>query len=117
LIPMGLQRFGIDPALALGAAQTTATDAAGFVFWDWPMDSRCKKPPDAGKTARKLAFDAGQGQAAEILRYFGGRAWQVLAGYMPMRTEIAARDGGPSRRGSMAGRRCGFANGRRVTVR
>lgn len=39
--------------------------------------------------ARKLAFEAGQGQAAEILADFlapyGGK---VLAGYMPMRTEI-----------------------------
>ena len=43
----------------------------------------------AAFAARKLAFGAGQGQAAELLAdylvQFGGK---VLAGYMPMRTEI-----------------------------
>jgi 5-formyltetrahydrofolate cyclo-ligase len=39
--------------------------------------------------ARKLAFAAGQGQAAEILAdYLAGQAGKVLSGYMPMRTEI-----------------------------
>jgi 5-formyltetrahydrofolate cyclo-ligase len=39
--------------------------------------------------ARKLAFAAGQGQAAEILAdYLAGEAGKVLSGYMPMRTEI-----------------------------
>lgn len=39
--------------------------------------------------ARKEAFAAGQGQAAEILAdYLAGQAGKVLSGYMPMRTEI-----------------------------
>jgi 5-formyltetrahydrofolate cyclo-ligase len=39
--------------------------------------------------ARKAAFAAGQGQAAEILADFlAPHAGRVLAGYMPMRTEI-----------------------------
>lgn len=39
--------------------------------------------------ARKRAFDAGQGQAAEILAdYLAPQSGKVLAGYMPMRTEI-----------------------------
>jgi 5-formyltetrahydrofolate cyclo-ligase len=39
--------------------------------------------------ARKLAFAAGQGQAAEILAdYLAAQRGQVLSGYMPMRTEI-----------------------------
>jgi 5-formyltetrahydrofolate cyclo-ligase len=38
---------------------------------------------------RKAAFAAGQGQAAEILAdYLAGQGGRVLAGYMPMRTEI-----------------------------
>ncbi|WP_415234630.1 5-formyltetrahydrofolate cyclo-ligase [Pseudorhodobacter sp.] len=54
------------------------------------MDIAVKKAARAtGFAARKLAFAAGQGQAAEILADFlaphGGK---VLAGYMPMRTEI-----------------------------
>jgi 5-formyltetrahydrofolate cyclo-ligase len=44
---------------------------------------------DAAFAARKLAFAAGQGQAAEILGdYLAGQAGKVLSGYMPMRTEI-----------------------------
>lgn len=43
----------------------------------------------AAFAARKLAFAAGQGQAAEILAdYLSGQAGKVLSGYMPMRTEI-----------------------------
>jgi len=43
----------------------------------------------AAFAVRKLAFAAGQGQAAEILAdYLAGQAGRVLAGYMPMRTEI-----------------------------
>ena len=39
--------------------------------------------------ARKLAFAAGQGQAAEILAdVLAAHSGRVLAGYMPMRTEI-----------------------------
>lgn len=39
--------------------------------------------------ARKAAFAAGQGQAAEILAdYLAGQGGKVLSGYMPMRTEI-----------------------------
>ena len=39
--------------------------------------------------ARKLAFAAGQGQAAALLAdYLAGFRDQALAGYMPMRTEI-----------------------------
>jgi 5-formyltetrahydrofolate cyclo-ligase len=38
---------------------------------------------------RAAAFEAGQGQAAEILADFlAGQGPRVLAGYMPMRTEI-----------------------------
>lgn len=44
---------------------------------------------DAAFAARKLAFAAGQGQAAEILGdYLAKQAGKVLSGYMPMRTEI-----------------------------
>ena len=44
---------------------------------------------EAAFAARKLAFVAGQGQAAEILAdYLAGQAGRVLSGYMPMRTEI-----------------------------
>lgn len=43
----------------------------------------------AAFAARKEAFARGQGQAAEILADFlAGQAGKVLAGYMPMRTEI-----------------------------
>jgi 5-formyltetrahydrofolate cyclo-ligase len=43
----------------------------------------------AAFAARKLAFAAGQGQAAEILAdYLAGQSGKVLSGYMPMRTEI-----------------------------
>lgn len=43
----------------------------------------------AAFAARKDAFARGQGQAAEILADFlAGQAGKVLAGYMPMRTEI-----------------------------
>ena len=43
----------------------------------------------AAYAARKVAFAAGQGQAAEILAdVLGAFRGQVLAGYMPMRTEI-----------------------------
>jgi 5-formyltetrahydrofolate cyclo-ligase len=43
----------------------------------------------AGFAARKAAFAAGQGQAAEILAdYLAQFGDAVLAGYMPMRTEI-----------------------------
>jgi 5-formyltetrahydrofolate cyclo-ligase len=54
----------------------------------------------AAFAARKAAFAAGQGQAAELLAdWLGRHAGRVLAGYMPMRTEIdplpamAAHDG------------------------
>jgi 5-formyltetrahydrofolate cyclo-ligase len=43
----------------------------------------------AAFAARKAAFAAGQGQAAEILADFlAGHSGKPLAGYMPMRTEI-----------------------------
>ena len=43
----------------------------------------------AAFAARKEAFARGQGQAAEILAdYLSAQAGAVLAGYMPMRTEI-----------------------------
>jgi 5-formyltetrahydrofolate cyclo-ligase len=44
---------------------------------------------EAAFAARKAAFVAGQGQAAEILAdYLAGQSGRVLSGYMPMRTEI-----------------------------
>ncbi len=44
---------------------------------------------EAAFAARKVAFAAGQGQAAEILADFlADQAGRVLSGYMPMRTEI-----------------------------
>ena len=47
---------------------------------------------DARKAAfatRKLAFDAGQGRAADLLAdYLAGYRGKTLSGYMPMRTEI-----------------------------
>lgn len=44
---------------------------------------------EAAFAARKAAFAAGQGQAAEILAdYLAGQAGKTLSGYMPMRTEI-----------------------------
>ena len=44
---------------------------------------------EAAFAARKQAFAAGQGQAAELLAdYLAGQAGRVLSGYMPMRTEI-----------------------------
>jgi 5-formyltetrahydrofolate cyclo-ligase len=44
---------------------------------------------EAAFAARKAAFAAGQGQAAEILADFlAAEAGKVLSGYMPMRTEI-----------------------------
>lgn len=43
----------------------------------------------AAYAARKLAFAAGQGQAAEILAdYLAAQRGRALSGYMPMRTEI-----------------------------
>ena len=39
--------------------------------------------------ARKLAFEAGQGRAADLLAdYLGRFRTPTLSGYMPMRTEI-----------------------------
>ena len=54
------------------------------------MDIAVKKAARAQAfAARKRAFDAGQGQAAEILADFlAPQRGKVLAGYMPMRTEI-----------------------------
>jgi 5-formyltetrahydrofolate cyclo-ligase len=44
---------------------------------------------EAAFAVRKLAFAAGQGQAAELLAdYLAGQGARVLSGYMPMRTEI-----------------------------
>ena len=44
---------------------------------------------EAAFAARKVAFAAGQGQAAGILAdYLAGQGGRVLSGYMPMRTEI-----------------------------
>jgi 5-formyltetrahydrofolate cyclo-ligase len=44
---------------------------------------------EAAYAARKVAFAAGQGQAAEILAdYLAPHRGKVLSGYMPMRTEI-----------------------------
>ena len=44
---------------------------------------------EAAFAIRRVAFAAGQGQAAEILADFlAGQAGKVLSGYMPMRTEI-----------------------------
>jgi 5-formyltetrahydrofolate cyclo-ligase len=44
---------------------------------------------EAAFAARKVAFAAGQGQAAEILAdYLSAHRGKVLSGYMPMRTEI-----------------------------
>jgi 5-formyltetrahydrofolate cyclo-ligase len=44
---------------------------------------------EAAFARRKVAFAAGQGQAAEILAdYLAGQGGKVLSGYMPMRTEI-----------------------------
>ena len=71
---------------------------------------------------RKDAFVRGQGQAAEILGdYLAARGGSVLAGYMPMRTEIdplpaMAAHMGPVGFRSFRGRRrrCGFGNGRRT---
>jgi 5-formyltetrahydrofolate cyclo-ligase len=43
----------------------------------------------AAFAARQRAYDAGQGQAAELLAdYLAAHSGKVLAGYMPMRTEI-----------------------------
>ncbi len=43
----------------------------------------------AAFAVRKLAFARGQGQAAELLAdYLSGQSGKVLAGYMPMRTEV-----------------------------
>ena len=43
----------------------------------------------AAFVVRKQAFAGGQGQAAELLAdYLAGFSGRVLAGYMPMRTEI-----------------------------
>jgi 5-formyltetrahydrofolate cyclo-ligase len=54
------------------------------------MDLAVKKAARAQAfAARKQAFAAGQGQAAEILADFlADQRGRVLAGYMPMRTEI-----------------------------
>jgi len=53
------------------------------------MSDRKTLAREAAFAARKTAFAAGQGQAAEILAdYLVGQAGRVLAGYMPMRTEI-----------------------------
>lgn len=44
---------------------------------------------EAAFAMRKVAYAAGQGQAAEILAdYLTGQGGKVLSGYMPMRTEI-----------------------------
>ncbi|MGO4907642.1 5-formyltetrahydrofolate cyclo-ligase [Pseudorhodobacter sp. W20_MBD10_FR17] len=54
------------------------------------LDLAVKKAARAkGFAARKRAFGAGQGQAAEILADFlAAHRGRALAGYMPMRTEI-----------------------------
>ncbi|MFN7222800.1 MAG: 5-formyltetrahydrofolate cyclo-ligase [Paracoccaceae bacterium] len=54
------------------------------------MDAAVKAAArQAAFTARKAAFAAGQGQAAELLAdVLGAHQGRTLSGYMPMRTEI-----------------------------
>lgn len=54
----------------------------------------------AALAARKTAFAAGQGRAADLLaEVLAPHAGQVLAGYMPMRTEIDPRPAMAAHRG------------------
>lgn len=56
---------------------------------DDPVAARKAEFRKRAFAARKLAFDAGQGQAAEILAdVLSQHRGKPLAGYMPMRTEI-----------------------------
>lgn len=53
------------------------------------IDETKAKARNAAFSARKLAFDAGQGRAAELLAdYLGPHKTRAVSGYMPMRTEI-----------------------------
>ena len=79
---------------AKGAGQNGA-DRAGHLVYLGPKlgEADMTDPKAAARTAafarRKVAFSAGQGQAAEILAdVLSAHQGKALAGYMPMRTEI-----------------------------
>ena len=45
LIPLGLAKFGIDPAVSSTVFLTTVTDVIGFwLSWDWRRRSCCRSP-------------------------------------------------------------------------
>ncbi len=75
LVPLGLNRLGLDPALASGTFVTTLTDVMGYLRLprlghdDAAMTAGDIKAEArrAAFAARKTAFAAGQGQAAELL--------------------------------------------------
>ena len=79
---------------AKGAGQNGADRAGHLVYLGAKMgEADMSDPKAAARTAafarRKVAFSAGQGQAAEILAdVLSAHQGKALAGYMPMRTEI-----------------------------
>jgi 5-formyltetrahydrofolate cyclo-ligase len=79
---------------AKGAGQNGADRAGHLVYLGAKMgEADMTDPKAAARTAafarRKVAFSAGQGQAAEILAdVLSAHQGKALAGYMPMRTEI-----------------------------
>jgi hypothetical protein len=96
LMPMALERLGIDPALASGPFVTTVTDVVGFLpFWACNAGAAMTidLTADQGRGAQgrlcraQAAFAAGAGR-----RICWPMCWRAsgkaLAGYMPMRTEI-----------------------------
>ena len=81
-----LDAAGLDPPL-WGQGQGTASSRGSARMVD--LVTLKAEARTAAFAARKQAFAAGQGQAAEIAgRFSGGPSGQALAGYMPMRTEI-----------------------------
>ena len=79
---------------AKGAEQNGADRAGHLVYLGAKLgEADMTDPKAAARTAafarRKVAFSAGQGQAAEILAdVLSAHQGKALAGYMPMRTEI-----------------------------
>ena len=79
---------------AKGAGQNGADRAGHLVYLGAKLgEADMTDPKAAARTAafarRKVAFSAGQGQAAEILAdVLSAHQGKALAGYMPMRTEI-----------------------------
>jgi cation transporter-like permease len=99
LIPLALDRMGVDPAVASGPFVTTVTDVVAFLAFlgiaagGAPVTDIAAAKVAARKAAfaRRAAAHAQGGDAAAqaaLRAFLGAGAGRVLAGYLPIRTEI-----------------------------